>query len=78
DKLDEIWHVIETAIEKGLTCAEATLPGGLKVRKRAPRMIRKLKEQNIFNTDYKYLNAFAIAVKEQNAGGERVVTAPTN
>lgn len=78
DKLAEIWHVMEISIEKGLTCAEATLPGGLKVRKRAPSMIRKLKEQNIVNTDFNYLNAFAIAVNEQNACGERVVTAPTN
>ncbi|MDE4938233.1 L-serine ammonia-lyase, iron-sulfur-dependent, subunit alpha, partial [Francisella tularensis] len=56
----------------------ATLPGGLKVRKRAPSMIRKLKEQNSVNTDFNYLNAFAIAVNEQYACGERVVTAPTN
>ncbi|KFJ43855.1 L-serine ammonia-lyase [Francisella philomiragia] len=78
NKLAEIWQVMDTSIEKGLTCPEAILPGGLKVRKRAPSMIRKLKEQNIVNTDFNYLNAFAIAVNEQNACGERVVTAPTN
>lgn len=78
EKLAEIWRVMDTSIEKGLTCAETTLPGGLKVRKRAPSMIKKLKEHNIVNTDFNYLNAFAIAVNEQNACGERVVTAPTN
>ncbi|MDE4947117.1 L-serine ammonia-lyase, iron-sulfur-dependent, subunit alpha, partial [Francisella tularensis subsp. holarctica] len=41
-------------------------------------MIRKLKEQYIVTTDFNYLNAFAIAVYEQNACGERVVTSPTN
>ncbi|AIT10153.1 serine dehydratase [Candidatus Francisella endociliophora] len=77
-KLSEIWNVMETSIEKGLTCPEVELPGGLKVRKRAPSMIKKLKAANIENTDFNYLNAFAIAVNEQNACGERVVTAPTN
>ncbi|API86530.1 L-serine ammonia-lyase [Francisella uliginis] len=78
EKLAEIWRVMDTSIEKGLTSADAVLPGGLKVRKRAPSMIKKLKEHNTVNTDFNYLNAFAIAVNEQNACGERVVTAPTN
>ena len=47
EKLAEIWHVMDTSIEKGLTSADAVLPGGLKVRKRAPSMIKKLKEHNI-------------------------------
>lgn len=77
-KLAEIWNVMETSIEKGLTSPEVELPGGLKVRKRAPSMIKKLKSANVLNTDFNYLNAFAIAVNEQNACGERIVTAPTN
>lgn len=76
--LAAIWDVMDVSIEKGLTCPEVELPGGLKVRKRAPSMLKKLKEKNIVNTDFNYLNAFAIAVNEQNACGERVVTAPTN
>eukprot|EP00919_Chromeraceae_sp_WS-2016_P056287 GHVR01133608.1.p1 GENE.GHVR01133608.1~~GHVR01133608.1.p1 ORF type:complete len:300 (+),score=76.24 GHVR01133608.1:174-1073(+) len=78
DKLADIWLVMDTSIEKGLSSVETTLPGGLKVRKRAPNMIKKLKEYNIINTDFNYLNAYAIAVNEQNACGERIVTAPTN
>ena len=77
-KLKEIWSVMNESIEKGLSAPEATLPGGLKVRKRAPSMIKKLKEQKIAYEDFNYLNAYAIAVNEQNACGERVVTAPTN
>ena len=61
------------AIEKGLTSADAILPGGLKARKRAPSMIKKLKEHNTANADFNYPNAFAIAVNEQNAFGERIV-----
>ena len=78
DKLAELWQVMDTSIERGLTCPEAILPGGLKVRKRAPSMLRKLKEKKIIKSDFNYLNAYAIAVNEQNACGERVVTAPTN
>ncbi len=78
EKLDELWLVMNTSIERGLTCPEAILPGGLKVRKRAPSMLRKLKEKGFEKSDFNYLNAYAIAVNEQNACGERVVTAPTN
>jgi L-serine dehydratase len=78
EMLAAIWNVMNTSIEKGLTCPEMVLPGGLKVRKRAPSMIKKLKAKNTAITDFNYLNAFAIAVNEQNACGERVVTAPTN
>ncbi|AXA34088.1 L-serine ammonia-lyase [Francisella adeliensis] len=78
EKLAQIWQVMETSIERGLTCPEAILPGGLKVRKRAPSMLRKLESKGIDKSDFNYLNAYAIAVNEQNACGERVVTAPTN
>ncbi|AJC48885.1 L-serine ammonia-lyase [Allofrancisella guangzhouensis] len=77
-KLKEIWQAMNNSIEKGLNCPEMVLPGGLKVRKRAPSMIKKLREKNVINTDFNYLNAYAIAVNEQNACGERIVTAPTN
>ena len=77
-KLAEIWSTMSECIERGLTSEEGKLPGGLNVRKRAPGMIRKLKEANIELRDFNYLNAYAIAVNEQNACGERVVTAPTN
>jgi L-serine dehydratase len=78
EKLAELWQVMETSIDKGLNCPEAILPGGLKVRKRAPSMLRKLKDKGYDKSDFNYLNAYAIAVNEQNACGERVVTAPTN
>ncbi|QIV94296.1 L-serine ammonia-lyase [Allofrancisella frigidaquae] len=77
-KLKEIWQAMNNSIERGLNCPEMVLPGGLKVRKRAPSMIKKLREKNVVNTDFNYLNAYAIAVNEQNACGERIVTAPTN
>ncbi|MFC4892612.1 L-serine ammonia-lyase [Pseudofrancisella aestuarii] len=78
EKLNAIWNVMELSIEKGLTSKEGILPGGLKVRRRAPSLYKKLRDLNTEITDFNYLNAYAIAVNEQNACGERVVTAPTN
>ena len=48
------------------------------MRKRAPSILRKLEEKGYDKSDFNYLNVYAIAVNEQNACGERVVTAPTN
>jgi len=62
---------------------EGILPGGLKVRRRAPRMARRLtgqepglKEDSLAALDW--VTMWAMAVNEENAAGGRVVTAPTN
>jgi L-serine dehydratase len=56
------------------------LPGGLNVRRRAPRLYRKYRERaggdSLDAMDF--VNVIAIAVNEENAAGGRVVTAPTN
>jgi L-serine dehydratase len=64
---------------------EGVLPGGLNVRRRAPALYRKLSEQasgrNMISdsmTALDWVNLYALAVNEENAGGGRVVTAPTN
>lgn len=58
------------------------LEGGLKVRRRAPALYKKLeneaKNKADLSTSMNWLNTFAIAVNEENAAGGRVVTAPTN
>ena len=65
--------------QRGLT-TEGILPGGLNVRRRAPRLYRKYGERaggdGLDAMDY--VNVIAIAVNEENAAGGRVVTAPTN
>lgn len=75
----KIWDVMRTCMERGLV-TEGILPGGLKVRRRAPRYYKRVKvsgsEDPMNGLDY--LNAFAMAVNEENAAGGRVVTAPTN
>ncbi len=74
-----IWSVMDACIERGLI-TEGILPGGLNVRRRAPRLYRKIQAQTADDPlrAMDLVNAFAMAVNEENAAGGRVVTAPTN
>jgi L-serine dehydratase len=74
-----VWKAMEECLERGLR-TEGILPGGLKVRRRAPALFRKLsvKGKNDPLAPIDWVNAFAMAVNEENAAGARVVTAPTN
>ncbi len=76
----EIWRVMRACVERGFR-ASGTLPGPLRVRRRAPQFYRVLSESRA--TDHAldlmdWVNAWAMAVNEENAAGGRVVTAPTN
>ncbi|MEZ2389490.1 L-serine ammonia-lyase [bacterium RCC_150] len=75
-----IWSVMEGCVEISLK-REGVLPGGLKVRRRAPDWHeRLLKEDKDRDPKYwqEWVNLIALAVNEENATGGRVVTAPTN
>ncbi len=74
-----IWSVMDASIERGLH-TEGILPGGLKVRRRAPRLLNKIQSRpaNDPLRAMDWVNVFAMAVNEENAAGGRVVTAPTN
>jgi L-serine dehydratase len=74
-----IWEVMRSCVERGFN-QSGVLPGVLKVRRRAPRMFRMLTEnQSPGPLDaMDWVNAYALAVNEENAAGGRVVTAPTN
>ncbi len=92
--LDEIWAVMRACIAAGCDIdgnlpSDSVLPGGLGIRRRAPKIYRKLiQEQALDDLDgtvssdplrrMDWVNMFALAVNEQNAAGGRVVTAPTN
>lgn len=78
-QLMQLWHVMEACIERGIE-TEGILPGGLKVKRRAPSLYRKLssEQSNDPLTVMDWVNLFALAVNEENADGGRVVTAPTN
>ena len=80
-KLLNVWEVMNACIERGLK-AEGTLPGGLKVQRRAHLLHQQASTVGgKLSSDFQAMDmvsAFAIAVNEENACGGRVVTAPTN
>jgi L-serine dehydratase len=78
-ELKRIWEVMQACVNRGLV-TEGILPGGLNVRRRAPRLSRKLKEQGGSDplAPMDWVNVYAMAVNEENAAGGQVVTAPTN
>ncbi|CAM5787064.1 L-serine ammonia-lyase [Castellaniella caeni] len=89
-----IAQVMDEAIDRGCGLAgaidDAILPGGLKVRRRAPALYHELHAKSagakspypanaddvMFAMDW--VNLYAMAVNEENAASGRVVTAPTN
>jgi L-serine dehydratase len=80
--LDEIWSAMSGCIDRGLK-VEGIMPGGLKVRRRAKSIFEKLTNDARSNRlnpvlANDWLSVYAMAVNEENAGGGRVVTAPTN
>jgi L-serine dehydratase len=85
-----IYSVMEECVAVSLK-REGLLPGGLKVRRRAPdwheRLLKETRDQAAGRQDPEYrdpkywqewVNLIALAVNEENASGGRVVTAPTN
>jgi L-serine dehydratase len=74
-----VWQVMRECIDRGLR-SEGVLPGGLNVRRRAPGLFAKLDPSKPADllSGMDWVNAFAMAVSEENAAGGRIVTAPTN
>jgi L-serine dehydratase len=77
--LQRIWDTMQSCVQRGFR-QQGTLPGVLKVRRRAPRLYRMLSESEASQPldVMDWVNAYALAVNEENAAGGRVVTAPTN
>jgi len=77
----KVWRAMEACVKRGCD-REGILPGGLKVKRRAAALHRKLKVDATAQHDplviMDWVNLFALAVNEENAAGGRVVTAPTN
>jgi L-serine dehydratase len=80
-KLHEIWSVMTNCVDAGLE-NDGMLPGHLNVSRRAAGLARHLLANESADAPNElaneWLQAFAIAVNEENAAGMRVVTAPTN
>jgi L-serine dehydratase len=80
--LDRIWAAMNACIDRGLQ-QEGTLPGGLNVKRRAAKLRAALEQRERDKVDdplvaMDWINAWALAVNEENAAGGKVVTAPTN
>jgi L-serine dehydratase len=77
--LERIWRAMQDCVERGFR-QQGVLPGALKVRRRAPKLYRMLAESESARPldVMDWVNAFALAVNEENAAGGRIVTAPTN
>ncbi|MFC0265813.1 L-serine ammonia-lyase [Alloscardovia macacae] len=90
----KIWETMKGCIHAGCTSGELILPGGLNVRRRAPKLYQEFARTDfdMFGNDAdshrphsapkhdksSWVDLFALAVNEENAGGGRIVTAPTN
>jgi L-serine dehydratase len=74
-----IWSTMQACTERGLA-TEGILPGGLNVRRRAPRLAQRLEAGSSVDplAPMDWVTVYAMAVNEENAAGGRVVTAPTN
>ncbi len=74
-----IWRVMQDCAARGLKTT-GELPGGLRVRRRAPSLANKLRKLPAGDPlrVLDMVSVWAMAVNEENAAGGRVVTAPTN
>jgi L-serine dehydratase len=77
-----IWHVMQACVKRGCE-TPGVLPGGYKVKRRAPTLYAQLTAPQVAGPAdpliaLDWVNLWALAVNEENAAGGRVVTAPTN
>ncbi len=82
ERLAGIRATMSACIDRGME-QSGILPGGLRVKRRAPEIRAKLVERQERAladplTVIDWVNLWALAVNEENAAGGRVVTAPTN
>jgi L-serine dehydratase len=82
ERLSAIADAMSACIDRGIGI-DGVLPGGLKVKRRAPalhRLLMERAERTLSDplTVIDWVNLWALAVNEENAAGGRVVTAPTN
>jgi L-serine dehydratase len=78
----KLWEAMRDCTDRGIA-TEGVLPGGLNVKRRAPRLAKRLsvREPGVAADPLAALDwvtVWAMAVNEENAAGGRVVTAPTN
>ena len=78
-ELTAVHDAMLACIDRGLR-TDGVLPGQIAVARRAARLARSLEKRGEPQAldAMEWVNAYAIAVNEENAAGGRVVTSPTN
>ena len=76
DYMAEVWDAMKESIRRGLE-AEGVLPGGLHLQRKACQAYAKSKDFTGSLGNAAQAFAYSLAVSEENAGGGRIVTAPT-
>lgn len=74
--LSTVWHTMEDAIHRGLD-SEGLLPGGLALQRKASAYYMKARGYQGSMKSRASIYAYALATSEENAGGGKIVTAPT-
>ena len=75
--MEYIWDAMKASIHAGLS-DEGILPGGLEVLKKAKKLFSSQHIDETSETrENRIVCSYAFAVGEQNASGEKIVTAPT-
>lgn len=75
--MEKVWEQMKETIHRGIE-DEGILPGGLSVKKKAKVLYHNQHiDESPETREHRMVCSFAFAVGEQNASGERVVTAPT-
>ncbi len=72
----EVWRTMEAAIHRGID-AEGLLPGGLGLQRKASMYSIKAKGYQGSMKSRALIYSYALAVSEENASGNVIVTAPT-
>ncbi|MDD3052235.1 MAG: serine dehydratase beta chain, partial [Candidatus Cloacimonetes bacterium] len=76
DYLEEVWNIMQDAINKGID-AEGIIPGGLRISRKASSYYVKAKNYTGSLKGKTLIFSYALAVAEENACGGKIVTAPT-
>ncbi|MBQ2897251.1 MAG: L-serine ammonia-lyase [Clostridia bacterium] len=77
DYMHKIWNAMKTAIKSGLVDT-GELPGGLGIQKKAKSLFNNQHvDESPVTKENRIVCSYAFAVGEQNASGEKIVTAPT-
>lgn len=75
--LGEVWKRMKETVGSGLS-KEGIIPGGLEINRKAKMLLKKGNSKEFGHEKEIYLlSAYAYAASEENATGEKMVTAPT-